>query len=619
MKKRFTTSESRQQESLESALERNRSLLIELDSTRRELELKSREANTMEEAHPAADGKGSGKGGRKMFMGRKKKQVPDEIDPSAKGLLTSSESGALSQTSSDGHEALVMDQELLEEILRLHVETGIVRHQYELLRRATADELRSLPASAEQWAIQVSKALSANQAELSLLREKLAVESATRRRLLHEVQDLRGVVRVYCRPRPLTLMDGNSSPTSITTSNTSTKPILSVSSQETLLLHRDRLPNCEDATPMSFEFDGIFHDKKQKAVYSEMEELVLGVLDGYNVCIMTYGQTGSGKTHSILGDVFYEKDESDGSVKVEIANEGIQLQGVKQLFTVSDRRSERYQDVFTLTIVEVHDERLVDLVAGTEMGEDQGRVQFDDSLSASRRSTRSRKRATSEDEGSSFSRNASSTASKGAKTKLEIRTNHDGDTVVQGLISIPVNGYDDVLKVWHQALSLRAARVAEQDAKLSEYEARSHVIATLQVISTNIATGIGTVGKIHFVDLAGADLTTKRPPVGAKTKSTAPDPILSGVGNKNEWKYVNKSLSTLNEVVQARCQFNRSVPYRNSTLTHLLRDSLEADTKVLMLVCVSSDPKDAQATASALRFASKMRRVNIGKATKHTR
>ena len=127
MKNRFTTSESRQHESLESALERNRSLLIELDSTRRELELKSREANTMEEAHPSADGKVSGKGGRKMFMGRKKKQVPDEIDPSAKGLLTTSEGGAISQSSSDGHDALAVDQELTEEILRLHVETGIVR------------------------------------------------------------------------------------------------------------------------------------------------------------------------------------------------------------------------------------------------------------------------------------------------------------------------------------------------------------------------------------------------------------------------------------------------------------------------------------------------------------
>ena len=487
-------------------------------------------------------------------------------------------------------------------------------HQYELLRRATADELRSLPALAEQWTAQVSKALAANQAELSRLREKLAVESATRRRLLHEVQDLRGVVRVYCRPRPLMLTDGAPSPSS-SSSSPLTKPILSVSSQETLLLHRDRLPNCQDATPMSFEFDGIFHDKHQNAVYSEMEELVLGVLDGYNVCIMAYGQTGSGKTHSILGDIIYDNEET----AVEIVNEGIQLQGIKQLFTVSERRSERYKDAFSFTIVEVHDERLVDLIAGTEIGEAQGRVQFDDSLSASRRSSsRSRKRLSSEDEGSAYSKNANSSASKG-KTKLEIRTNHDGDTVVQGLISIPVHSYDDVLKVWHQALSLRAARVADQDVELSDHEAESHVIATLQVVSTNIATGIGTVGKIHFVDLAGADLTTKRPPVGAKTKASAPDPILSGVGNNSEWKYVNKSLTTLNEVVHARCQFNRSVPYRNSTLTHLLRDSLEADTKVLMLVCVSSDPKDAQATASALRFASKMRRVNIGKATKHTK
>ena len=490
--------------------------------------------------------------------------------------------------------------------------------QYELLRRATADELRSLPTSAELWANQASEALAASQSELSRLRQKLAVERATRRRLLHEVQDLRGVVRVYCRPRPLFIGGDASSPKSL---SSTTKAILSVSSQETLLLHRDQLEACQDTAPMSFEFDGIFPpDLHQKEVYSEMEELVLGVLDGYNVCIMAYGQTGSGKTHSMLGDVRYTK-EGEGEEEVttvEIENEGIQLQGVKQLFTVSDLRSERYQDVFSMTIVEVHDERLVDLVAGTKMGEAQGRVLFDDSLSVSRRSVKNRKRICSEDETSSWSQPGTSSASRGNKTKLEIRTNHDGDTVVQGLISIPVNSYDDVLMLWHEALSQRADRLAEQEADLAEHEASSHVIATLKVVSTNIATGIGCVGKIHFVDLAGADLTTKRPPSGAKSKLGSPDPVLAGVGNNNEWKFTHKSLSTLTEVVHARCQFNRSVPYRNSTLTHLLRDSLEADTKVLMLVCVSSDPKDVQETASALRLASKMRRVNIGKATKHT-
>jgi hypothetical protein len=192
---------------------------------------------------------------------------------------------------------------------------------------------------------------------------------------------------------------------------------------------------------MSFEFDGIFQpDSHQKVVYSEMEELVLGVMDGYNMCIMAYRQTGSGKTHSLLGDVRFVLNDDDNEfddVNVEISNEGIQLQSVKQLFTVSEHRSERYDDVFSFTVVEVHDERLVDLVAGTNMGELQGRVDFDDN--ASRRSAKSRKRIVSEDEASSFFQPSNSSASKGNKTKLEIRTNHDGNTAVQGLVSIPVN------------------------------------------------------------------------------------------------------------------------------------------------------------------------------------
>ena len=59
------------------------------------------------------------------------------------------------------------------------------------------------------------------------------------------------------------------------------------------------------------------------------------------------------------------------------------------------------------------------------------------------------------------------------------------------------------------------------------------------------------------------------------------------------------------------------MPYRNSTLTHLLRDSLEADTKVLLMCCVSSEEANMADTVGALRFASRMQKVSIGKATKH--
>jgi kinesin family protein C2/C3 len=156
----------------------------------------------------------------------------------------------------------------------------------------------------------------------------------------------------------------------------------------------------------------------------------------------------------------------------------------------------------------------------------------------------------------------------------------------------------------------------EQGVDLQAHEAASHVIATLKIVSTNIATGVGTQGKIQFVEFAGADLASHRSSGKNKNPKTN-DNVLAPVGNRGEWKYANRSMAAVMDVVLARAQFNRSVPYRNSTITHLLQDALEGDAKVMMLLCVSSDPKDMQETASALRFASKMKRVNIGKATKH--
>lgn len=485
--------------------------------------------------------------------------------------------------------------------------------QFELLRKVTADEIRKLPEDAQVWASQASHAVAAAQQEISFLREKLALESATRRKLLHEVQDLRGAVRVYCRPRL--------NPPNV-------QGMLSIPSQETLLLHP-----FEDESPMSFKFDRVFSpDVHQREVYNEIEELCLSVLDGYKICLMAHGQTGAGKTYSLLGDVKYSRignngdDAGDGQeFAVDIENHGIHLKTVHQLFSIAEHRNERYQDVFTLNIVEVHNERLCDLVAGTDIGESRGQIIVEDNKSNSRRSKRGMS-----DDGSSFAgppqlSNSQSVSSKqgSTMTKLEIRTNHNGDTVVQGLLSVEVNSFEDVYNVWTQCLAQRASRLSEQGIDVAEYEAESHVIATLSVVSVNIATGIGSVGKIKFVDLAGADLVPKR--VIGDTKKGGASPITPDspssadkTNNNDEWKYSNRSLATLNEVVHCRSQFMRSVPYRNSTLTHLLRDNLEADTKVLLLLCVSSNPEDLQETACALRFASAMRRVTIGKATKHS-
>ena len=488
-------------------------------------------------------------------------------------------------------------EDLAASCLKLHAEAASVRKHFEMLRKATTEELQRLPDDAKMWATQASQAIAESQTEISLLREKLASESAMRRKLLHEVQDLRGVVRIYCRPRLCSMGE---------------KGMLSIPSQETLLLHP-----YADESPMSFKFDRVFTPEvDQREVYNEIEELCLSVLDGYNICLMVHGQTGSGKTYSMLGDVKYVQDTGGQNMTVEIEDHGVHLKTVQQLFSISEHRGERYQDVFTLDIVEVYNERLCDLLAGTEIGEARGQVTMDDAKSNSRRS----RRGMSADDGSSAAppmhSNSHSVSSKqgSAMTKLEIRTNHNGDTVVQGLLSVEVNSFEDVYRVWQQCLSHRATRLAEQGINVAEYEASSHVIVTLSVVSVNVATGLGSVGKIKFVDLAGADLVHRR---GADQKK-CPTPDSNPNRSNSEWKYVNRSLATLNDVVNCRSQFMRSVPYRNSTLTHLLRDNLEADTKVLLLLCVSAEPKDLQETACALRFASGMRRVTVGKATKHS-
>jgi hypothetical protein len=338
----------------------------------------------------------------------------------------------------------------------------------------------------------------------------------------------------------------------------------------------------------------------QQELYSEVEGVCLNALDGYSACIMTYGQSGSGKTFTMLGDVGYTIAADSIEPILSLNNFGIHLRAAKQIFTVLKQRSDRYKDVVRFSIVEVHDERLSDLLLGTDIGDSQGRPE------AHRKSSRRR--------GFSVSSTSSATGNSDQPVKLEIKTNHNGETVVSGLLSVEVKSFEEICRVWKECLSSRVSRLAEQGLKLEGHGQNCHIIGTMRVYSTNLSTGTGTQGKIIFVDLAASDVIQEQRS-GSSRRTSNPD-ILASIGR--DLKFANKSIATLSEVVQARSRYQRSVPYRNSTITHLLSDCLEADTKVVMVACVSSDVKDIQETACTLKFAQSMRKVIVGKATKHS-
>jgi kinesin family protein C2/C3 len=149
------------------------------------------------------------------------------------------------------------------------------------------------------------------------------------------------------------------------------------------------------------------------------------------------------------------------------------------------------------------------------------------------------------------------------------------------------------------AISDRARSMASTD--MNEQSSRSHMLMNVTVESFHKATGVTTVGKLHLVDLAGSERPSKSGATGQALK---------------EAQNINKSLSALGDVIAARAQGSAHIPFRNSTLTHLLQDSLSQDSKTLMFCCISPILYNVDETFCTLTFASRVGSVELGKATK---
>lgn len=104
--------------------------------------------------------------------------------------------------------------------------------------------------------------------------------------------------------------------------------------------------------------------------------------------------------------------------------------------------------------------------------------------------------------------------------------------------------------------------------------------------------------KLNLVDLAGSERTYK----------TDPDCQV-----KNEAKFINKSLSYLEQVIVALSERGRGqrahIPYRNSMMTSILRDSLGGNCKTVMIATLSIDKSNEDETLSTARFAHRCQKL----------
>mmetsp|Transcript_29414 Transcript_29414/g.46710 ORF Transcript_29414/g.46710 Transcript_29414/m.46710 type:complete len:1007 (+) Transcript_29414:22-3042(+) len=179
-----------------------------------------------------------------------------------------------------------------------------------------------------------------------------------------------------------------------------------------------------------------------------------------------------------------------------------------------------------------------------------------------------------------------------SKKKLVIKTNFSTDSVfVQNLRSVQVQTVEESFKLLTAAQQNRIVA----GHSLNEVSSRSHMLIILTVIQRSVDGTLKT-SKLNFGDLAGSEDLTK-----ALGKNCDPQ-------RKKEAICINRSLSALTTAVSYLSR-GKKPGFRDSPLTHILKDSLGGNSKTIMLVTASPHIYNRAESIRTLRFASTAKKV----------
>ncbi|KAI5304934.1 Kinesin [Ascosphaera pollenicola] len=182
---------------------------------------------------------------------------------------------------------------------------------------------------------------------------------------------------------------------------------------------------------------------------------------------------------------------------------------------------------------------------------------------------------------------------------LKIRESPTDGPYVKDLTEVSVRNFSEVIKYIRKGDNNRTVA----GTKMNDTSSRSHAVFTIMLkqIHHDLSTDETTerTARIRLVDLAGSERAKSTEATGQRLR---------------EGSNINKSLTTLGRVIAAladgkshRRKTKEVVPYRDSILTWLLKDSLGGNSKTAMIACIS--PTDYEETLSTLRYADQAKRI----------
>ncbi|CAF0703162.1 unnamed protein product [Brachionus calyciflorus] len=188
----------------------------------------------------------------------------------------------------------------------------------------------------------------------------------------------------------------------------------------------------------------------------------------------------------------------------------------------------------------------------------------------------------------------------GSKLNLKVREHQLLGPYVDGLTHLAVSSYKDIETILNEGNKSRTVAATNMNAESS----RSHAVFCLKLYQTILDEQIQISGekvsRISLVDLAGSEKVSKTGVEGERLK---------------EGCNINKSLHTLGQVISALADSSSSkskqkhIPYRDSVLTWLLKDSIGGNSKTVMVSAISPSLDNYEETLSTLRYADRAKRI----------
>ncbi|KAI5006529.1 hypothetical protein ZWY2020_033772 [Hordeum vulgare] len=175
---------------------------------------------------------------------------------------------------------------------------------------------------------------------------------------------------------------------------------------------------------------------------------------------------------------------------------------------------------------------------------------------------------------------------------LSIKTDPDGGIEIENLVAVTVNNFQEVKRLYGVGTRLRSTASTMANSTSS----RSHCLIRISLTSFDAPERKKARNKIWMIDLGGSERLVKTKATGKRLK---------------EGKAINLSLSALGDVIDALQTKKPHVPYRNSKLTQVLRDSLGCESKTLMLVHIRPNENDLCETICTLGFATRVRSIRL--------